>query len=343
MSVSNFEHLSEVRKMRVKNIVALVLCLLLTVSLFAGCGSSKETVLIYTSVEDYVIEDMQEKLDEKFPDYNIIIEYISTGDHAAKLLAEGGDTECDITYDLEYPYIQKLDAAGGLAKLSDIVDTSVFSEDVLISENFLPQCRNGGAIIINTEVLKDKKLSEPTSYEDLLKSEYKDLVSMPNPKSSGTGYMFLLSLVNAMGEDAAFDYFDKLSENVFQFTSSGSGPINALIQGEAAIGLGMTGQAVVKINDENAPLKVLYFEQGSPYSMYGQGIIEGKQERECVVEVFKYLATDYAEELCKNFFPERIFKDKTFTVENYPENIKYADMSNNTPEEKERLLAKWKY
>ena len=63
-------------------------------------------------------------------------------------------------------------------------------------------------------------------------SVYAGVVSMPNPKTSGTGYNFLKSLVNAWGEDAAFDYFDALAENVYQFTSSGSGPVNALVQGE---------------------------------------------------------------------------------------------------------------
>ena len=41
------------------------------------------------------------------------------------------------------------------------------------------------------------------------------------------------------------------------------------------------------------------------------------------------------------FCPERIYKDREFTLPNYPVNIRYADMSNNTPEEKERLLAMW--
>lgn len=330
--------------MKIKQICAMLLCLMLTASLFAGCGKSKEKILVYTSIEDYVIEDMQPKLKEKFPDYDIVIEYFSTGDLSAKLLAEGTDSDCDIIYSLEYPYLQKLDSQGFLTNLTDIIDNSVFSDDVLLSDNFVPQCRNGGAIILNTDILKEKNLPEPACYEDLLNPIYKDLVSMPNPKSSGTGYMFLLSLINSMGEDAAFEYFDKLSENIFQFTSSGSGPINAILQGEAAIGLGMTGQAVLKITTENAPIKILYFEEGSPYSMYGQGILEGKQNRESVKEVFTYLATDYAEDVCEQFYPERIFKDKTFNVENYPTDIKYADMSEyNTPDEKERLLAKWKY
>lgn len=320
--------------------VAALLSLVCSV-LFAGCGPQKEKVLIYTSVEDYVIEDLSKRLNEQFPDYDITVEYLSTGNHAAKLFAEGTSTECDITYDLEYAYMAQLDRKGLFADLSGY-DMSIYCDDTVESNHYIVQCRNGGAVILNTEVLQKKGLAEPTSYEDLLKPEYKGLISMPNPKSSGTGYMFLKSLVNAWGEEKAFAYFDKLTPNVLHYTSSGSGPVNDLIQGEAAIGLGMTAQTVTQIN-QGAPLKVVFFKEGSPFSLYGQSIIAGKEARTCVQEVFDFLIKTYAYELNEKFFPEQLFKDKTFTVENYPQNIVYSDMRNNTIEEKARLLDRWKY
>ncbi len=317
-----------------------MICLLLSLGL-TGCGSSKEKVLIYTSVEDYVIADMNKRLGEQFPDYDITVEYVSTGNHAAKLLTEGKNSECDISYDLEYAYMEQLARAGVLADLS-AYDKSVYAEDTVVSDNYLVQCRVGGAVILNTEVLKEKNLPEPTSYQDLLDPKYKDLISMANPKSSGTGYMFYKSLVNAWGQEKALKYFDDLSKNVLQFTSSGSGPVNALLQKEVAIGFGMTSHAVTQIN-EGAPLKVVFFEEGSPFTMYGQSIIAGKETRESVKQVFDFLVKTYSYELNEKFFPEKMFKDKTFAVENYPQNIVYSDMSNNTIEEKEKLLDLWKY
>lgn len=317
-------------------IIALCMPLILT-----SCGEKKESVLIYTSAEDFKVEDMTAVLNEKFPDYDITIEYMSTGNHAAKLLSEGVNTDCDITHDMEYGYLSKLDAAGVLADLSEY-DKSIYSDDTNVSENYIIELRNGGGIIVNTDVLKAKGLAEPTCYEDLLKPEYKNLISMPNPKSSGTGYMFLKSLVNAWGEDEAFEYFEKLTDNVLQYTSSGSGPVNALIQGEAAIGLGMIAHAVTQIN-EGAPLKVLFFEEGAPFSLYGQSIIKGKETRPAVKEVFDYLINEYLYRGNEKFFPEQIFKDKTYEIENYPTDIKYSDMSNDSIQEKERLLEKWVY
>lgn len=311
--------------------------------LFAGgCGKNdnENRVVIYSSAEEYRNEYFQKRLDEQFPDYDIVIEYMPSGNQAAKIQAEGKDTEADILYDIDYGYAESLESY--LVKLEGY-DQGIFVDDAKTeSGKYLPEYRNGGAIIVNLDVLEEKGLKEPTSYEDLLDKQWKGLISMPNPKSSGTGYIFLKSLVNAWGEDEAFEYFDKLENNISQFTSSGSGPVNALIQGEAAVGLGMTAQATKAIND-GANLKILFFEEGSPYSLYGYGIIEGKEKKESVKNVFDFFYNTLVYEDKELFVPEQIFKDKTFTIENYPENIPYADMKNNTNEEKERLLEKWKY
>ena len=179
--------------------------LLLVVMLFSmtGCmGKGDNTVVIYSSAEMYRNEYIQKRLREEFPQYDIIVGYMPTGNQAAKLLVEGEKSECDISYDLEYGYVEKLKDV--LADLSGY-DTSRYMEDML-DENHrvLPECRNGGCIAINTEIPEKHGLPEPESYEDLIKPEYKGLISMPNPKSSGTGYMFLKSLVNAWGEEKAF-------------------------------------------------------------------------------------------------------------------------------------------
>lgn len=326
-----------------RSLALIILIAMLAVSSlsFAGCGATKETIIIYTSTEDYKVEYMQKRMNEQFPQYNVIIEYKTSGNHAATLQAAGKNAECDISHDLEYAYAEQLAAQGILADLTDLVDWSVYVEDVVQSKYYAPEVRNGGCIIMNTQRLEELGLDKPTSYEDLLDPQYKNQISMPDPKSSGTGYMFLLALVNAWGEEQALAYFDALTENVLSYTSSGSGPINSLILGEVAIGLGMTPNAATKISD-GYPLEIVFFEEGSPYSLYGQAIIEGKQERECVKEVFAFLSTTLTEELCANYYPEKIFKDKDFEIENFPTDIKYADMQvEDASAYKEHLLSKW--
>ena len=331
-----------------KKILTIVLTMGLLLSMtigFASCNTSKgnkEKVKILSSAEDFRNDWYREELKKKFPQYDIQIEYKNSGQHGATLKNEGMSTEFDITFDLEYFSLEKI--KDNLADLS-AYDNTIFATDMISPDNkYLPEARNGGCIIVNTEVLAEKQLEEPKSYQDLLDPKYKGLISMPDPNLSGTGYMFLKSLVNTWGEEEAFTYFGNLSKNIRQFTSSGSGPVKALVQKEAAIGLGMTGDAVAKIN-AGEKLKILFFEEGSPYSLYGFAMIKGKETRTCVKEVFDYFYSDLLEGSNKRFYPEQIFKDKSFEseIENYPQNITHADMSNNTPEERDRLLEKWDF
>ena len=324
-----------------KRTLALAIALIIALSClaFVGC-SSKKTIIIYTSAESFRIDYMNKRMKEQFPDYDVRIEYKSSGDQASLMKAAGTSVECHITHDLEYGNAADLASLDIFADLTNVIDFNKFVEDTTVSQYYAPELRNGGAIILNMDVINERGLDEPTCYADLLDPQYQGLISMSNPKTSGTGYMFLLSLVNEWGEDEALDYFDKLSENILAFESSGSGPVNKLITKEVAIGFGMISHAVQQIN-EGANLKILFFEEGAPYSLYGQAIIAGNETDPAVMEVFKFLANDLTEEMCELFYPEKLYKDKDFTIENFPSSITYSNMTNNTPERKAQLLSKW--
>lgn len=308
-----------------------------------GCSKNNNTIVIYSCGEDYRNEYYLAELQKQFPEINFVLDYQGSGPAAAKLKAEGLKTEGDILLSWDYTYFDML--TDYLADMS-YFDYSIYLDDMLVpSKKYVGEYRNSGAVVINTELLKEKGLDEPTSYQDLIKPEFKGLLSMPNPKSSGTGYMFLRNLTNAWGEDKAFEYFDKFAENIVQFTSSGSGPMNALVQKEAAVALGMTGQAVTMLN-EGAPFKIVFFEEGAPCSLYGHAITkkaESRADYDKVKEVFDYLVKVVTPACDALYFPEQVFVDKVFTLPNYPTDIPYGDMSNNTTEEKTRLLGKWKY
>lgn len=325
-----------------KNVYTVIAVLVLLVVSLIGCSGKKadNKIVIWTSGEDYKNEYYLTEVQKKFPDYDITLEYMNSSTIAAKVIEEGVKCSCDIICSEEYGYLYKCEDQ--LAVLND-VDFSVFLDDLVPeSRKFTPEVKNGGCVILNPDVLAAKGIAKPTCYDDLLKPEFKGLLSMPNPGSSGTGYMFLRQLTNEWGEDAAFAYFDKFAENVLSFTSSGSGPVNALVQGEVAVGLGMTSQAVVEMN-QGVNLEIVFFEEGSPFSMYGNAVLAKSADRKCVMDVFNYIAND----LCKGdnelYFPDQIFKDFTPEVKGFPKNIKYGNMSNDTRAEKERLQEKWMY
>ena len=321
-------------------ILALILCSCVFCAAMAEMDTTDKNVVIWTTEEEHVVDYYINALREKFPEYNITIENVSSSTMPAKVIEEGEYCSCDILWTEDYAYLEK--CSDWLVELKDF-DYSMFLDDTVpASHKYTPEERYAGGIILNVDMLTEWKLPEPASYQDLLDPMYQGLISMPNPASSGTGYMFLRQLVNEWGEDEAFSYFEQLTPNILQYTSSGMGPVNALIQGEAAIGLGFISQAVQEIN-AGRNLKIIYFDEGVPFSIYGNALLKKSEKKQAAVDVFNYIAAELVYDNNRLFYPEQIIKDYTPVIENYPTEIHYGNMTNNTLEEKERLLAKWTF
>ena len=321
-------------------LVLLVITLLFT--FFADFGS-KETIVVCASSEQFRNDALQEQLAEEFPHYNVVVTYMSTGKSAAKVFAEGEDTEVDILVGLETGYMNKIKG-----ELADISGKSriPYLEGLTPEDNenlWVTWEKQAGAIIVNKDILAKHGLEAPQSYEDLLKPEYKGLVAMPDPKSSGTGYFFYKNWVNEWGEEATLEFVDKLYPNLKQFTESGSGPIKLLKQGEIAVGLALTFQGISEMND-GQPFDIIFPQEGSPYSLTGTAIIKGHEGKKGVEEVFDFIINSFLKYDKEYFCPETIYDGQMNYIENYPIDIPYADMTGIQDYlAKERLLSIWKY
>lgn len=313
--------------------LSIVFILLLT-----GCTSNKEKVVIYTSMEEERNQKLKEMVKEEFPDLNVVVQYMATGNSAAKIKNEGTKIEADIVLDLETAHMK--DVEDNFADLSNF-DTSFYQDGINTSNNYLTWIKYTMNLIIDNKYFEEHNLSIPKTYEDLLKEEYKDLIAMPDPKTSGTGYAFYLNVVNIMGEDKAIEYFKKLKSNLREYTTSGSGPTNLLKQGEIAIAMGMTSQGVGAINS-GYDFSIIQLETGSPYNTTSCGIIKGKETNENVKKVFNWLIKDFGKYDKENYMPDKILKEQDNKVENYPTDLKDANMTGiDSTEIKEKLIEKW--
>lgn len=321
-------------------VILLVVTILFTI--LAEYGNS-ESIVICSAAEEFRNEELQAQLEARFPDKNITVMYMSTGKLAAKVLAEGTATEADIILGLETGYMNKIkDYLADISGISNIEYTDGLSPENNYNK-WVTWEKQAGAIVINRDVLNKYGLEAPRDYEDLLDPKYKGLIAMPDPKSSGTGYFFYKSWVNTLGEEAALEYVDNLYKNLKQFTESGSGPIKMLKQGEVGIGLALTFQAMSAIN-EGQPFEVIFPASGSPYSLTGTGIVAGREKKAGVAEVYDYIVNEFIRYDKENFSPEVIYNGQQNNIENYPSDVKYADMTGiQDDKEKERLLALWKY
>jgi iron(III) transport system substrate-binding protein len=131
----------------------------------------------------------------------------------------------------------------------------------------------------NENLLKQQKLPAPKCWSDLTKPEYKGLIQMPNPESSGTAYTALATYVQLWSEDKAFEYLKALHKNVAQYTKSGSAPGTAVARGEALIGFGFLHDHAKEIK-AGFPLKMVVPCEGTGYEIGGLSIIKGARNLE---------------------------------------------------------------
>jgi iron(III) transport system substrate-binding protein len=322
-----------------KKLLIALLTVLMTLS-FAGCSSSKsDKIVIYTCQEEERIQAMKAAISEKFPDLDIVIEQVGTGNLAAKIKTEGTGIEADIIVDLEAAHMENL--KDNFADLSSF-DTSAFVEGVNPAHHkYVMWVKQYCGITLNAAYFREHNWEYPKTYEDLLDSRYQGLLAMPDPTTSGTGYAYYLNVVNMVGEDKALEYFKALAGNAKQFTSSGSGPISLLKQGEIVLAMGMVFQGVAEIND-GADYAVIELESGDPYNQTGAAIISGRENKEHVAEVFQWFITDAHLIDCEQFCPGNIMKNETTKIPNYPHINQDADMNGlDSISRKSELLGKW--
>ena len=75
-----------------KKILCILLALILVLLAFCGCGKKSEnSVVIYSSLEEFRNEYLSKRIKEQFPDYDVTIQYLPSGKNVAKIKAEGKD------------------------------------------------------------------------------------------------------------------------------------------------------------------------------------------------------------------------------------------------------------
>lgn len=328
----------------------------LAVSLFcmtfglAGCGKSANKVVIYTAAEEERIQYLQQELKTKFPQYEVVFQSLGTGNLVSKLQAEGKSTECDIFYDLEATNAEIILNSNSdlFYDLGTDYDFSIYDSSVMgYAANHHKYAVNGktdGTIVVNKEELEKHGCEIPTTYADLLKPEYKDLITMPNPKSSGTGYAFYNGLVSSMGESEALEYFEKLNSNMKEYTTSGSAPIKSVNKGEVAIGVGLLWQCVDYAN-KNDKLEVVFLNNEASYNLFTMGIISGKETKQATKDVFTYLFNELNKVQCEKYNPDKIYVNQgKAEIPNYPTGFSEIEMKGLFDYKyKQDLLDKWRY
>lgn len=303
-------------------------------------------LVVYTALENEQINKYLETFKEQHPNIEVKIVRDSTGIITAKLLAEGINTPADVVWGTAGSSLLVLEERG---LLEPYAPKGV--------ERILPQFKDDAnppswvgidawelAIVVNTVEVNAKKLPPIVSYLDLLKPEFKGEIVMSNPNSSGTGFLAVAGLIQLMGENNAFEFLDKLHENIAMYAHSGSAPAKKAAAGEFAVGISY-GYAGVNQKKKGAPVNVVFPIEGSGWDVEANALIKKAQIKDEAKIFLDWAISDAAIDSLKsdyaitsvrsvNLIPEGYSKDPLSQL--IPQNdLKWAAQN------RDRILKEW--
>jgi iron(III) transport system substrate-binding protein len=261
----------------------------LSISGTAGAGE----LTVYTSLEEDDAKVYLDAFTEVESDIKVNLLRLSTGDLGARMLAEKSNPRHDVIWgwavtQMVDPRIMEMLESYKPAGI-DQVNTS-FQDP---GNKWFATTGYFAAFCVNTEVLKKHNLPMPGSWQDLLNPVYKGQLIMPNPASSGTGYLQISSLLQMKGEEEGWKFLHELDKNMGQYIKSGSKPCKLTRVGEYAVGASFAFVGVKSI-DKGYPIKLVIPSEGAGYEMEVSGLMNTSQNKSDAKKFLDWLLTKQA-------------------------------------------------
>ena len=259
-----------------RNFFGLVLFLAVSMIFLGGSSAIAKDLLVYTALEDDEVAIYLPAFKKAHPDINVTIYRDSTGIVTAKLLAEKDNIQADVVWGTA---ATSLLIANDLGMLVGYNPKGVEKVRKGMKDGRDDPVRWVGikayvtGIVGNTIEMKAKGLKMPQSYADLLKPMYKGHLVMPNPASSGTGFLTVSAILQLMGKEKGWDYLDQLHENIAMYTHSGSKPAKMAGKGEFPIGMSFAYRGF-KQRAKGEPVVVAFPKEGSGYEVEANALMK---------------------------------------------------------------------
>ncbi|MEJ1156887.1 ABC transporter substrate-binding protein [Prosthecomicrobium sp. N25] len=320
----------------------------LGVAAFARPAAAQDLTL-YCSVQEEWCQGIANAFTKK-TGISVAMTRKSSGETYAQIKAEAANPKGDIWWGgTGDPHLQ---AAGeGLTaeyKSPQFAELHPWAQKQAAEANYRTVGIYAGALgfAYNPEVLAKKGIKEPTCWSDLVKPEFKGEIQIANPNSSGTAYTAMASLIQILGEKAAFDYMKALHVNVSQYTKSGAAPAVAVGRGEAGVGIVFLHDGVTQAIN-GFPVKVVAPCEGTGYEIGSMSIIKNAPNLKAAQAFYEFALTVEAQ---KTGADNKSYQVPSNSKSPLPEQsprmdkvklIDYDFKKYGSSSERKRLLAKW--
>lgn len=151
-------------------------------------------------------------------------------------------------------------------------------------------------IAYNGRALERKRLPAPSCWADLGRPEYRGELRVPDPHRSEAGYATLVTLVEAFGEDGAFELLRAIDRNVTTYAHTHAGAMRAAARGEAVIAVAYLHDALIEVAD-GFPIRFAVPCEGAGYDIAAMSIIDGAPNAANARKFYDWALTPKAQEI----------------------------------------------
>ena len=265
--------------------------------------AQKTELLVYTALETDQLKAYTESFQKTNPNIDLKFVRDSTGVITAKLLAEKANPQADVVLGVSASSLEIFKSDGMLAPYTPVGFDQL---NPTYSDSSRPPSWVGmdvysAVICYNTVEGQKKNIPAPKSWADLTKPVYKGQVVMPNPASSGTGFLDVSGWLQTMGEASAWKYMDGLHENIAQYTHSGSKPCRQSGAGEFVVGISFDFRGN-DVKAKGAPVELVFPKEGLGWDLEAVAIVKNTKKMDAAKKLVDWVATKEANEaFAKNF------------------------------------------
>ncbi len=284
---------------------------------------------VYTAVEAEDLARYAAAFNEDHPDITINWVRDSTGVITAKLLAERDNPQADVIWGLAATSLLLMK---GEDMLEPYAPAGVEALDPKFVDNSTPPTWTGmdawvAAICYNTVEGEANGVPAPTSWADLTDPVYAGQIIMPNPNSSGTGFLDVSSWLQMFGEEGGWAYMDGLHANISRYTHSGSAPCKLAAAGETTVGISFAFRGA-KSKAAGAPIEIIVPTEGVGWDMEATAIVAGTANLEAAQTLVDWTVTQKANELYNQGYAVVAYPGVAQPVEYFPEGLVDAMIDN---------------
>lgn len=307
--------------------------------------AQQTTLTVYTALEADQIKAYQAAFEREYPDIKIQWVRDSTGIITAKLLAEKNNPKADVIWGLAGTSLGLMDKEGMLEPYAPkgLDQISPQMRDAKPVPAWVGMDAFAAAICFNTVEAKKQNLPEPKSWQDLTRPEYAGKIVMPNPASSGTGFLDVSAWLQIFGEDKGWAFMDALHKNIGSYTHSGSKPCNLAASGEFPIGVSFDYRAA-KLKADGAPVQPIFPSEGLGREVEATAIVRGTKNADAARKVADFSASRAANELYKANFAVLAIPSVATSNPNLPTDLASRMIKNDfvwAATQRDRIIAEW--